>query len=165
MERREGAQGPAGARGANDPQGAQQPSRWPPLDHARPDAVGGVAPAGPAPSAAPAAAPQADVEIPPEEKELDPRQIARASLAAGRNLSLWWVSAGVVVSALIAVAAGIRWGGLVLAVVLVACAVARSVAAGQHPAALAVRTRFIDVTLLVGLAFTIGVLSQVVPTG
>ncbi|MFI2755160.1 DUF3017 domain-containing protein [Cellulomonas sp. P22] len=158
MERREGAQGPAGEPGASDPQQAARQPRWPSLNPPRPDPVAGAA-------AEPAAAPQTEDEVPPEEQELDPRQIARASLAAGRNLSLWWVSAGVVVSALVAVAAGISWGGLVLSVVLVACAVARSVAPGQHPAALAVRTRFIDVTLLVGLAFTIGVLSQVVPTG
>jgi len=103
--------------------------------------------------------------VPPEEKPLDPRQIARASLAAGRNASLWWVSAGVVVATAVAVVAGMSWGALSLALMLVAAAVARAVAPEGHPAALAVRSRPIDVAVLLGFAFAVGVLSQIVPAG
>ncbi|WP_066582436.1 DUF3017 domain-containing protein [Cellulomonas timonensis] len=103
--------------------------------------------------------------VPPEEKPLDPRQIARASLAAGRNASLWWVSAGVVTATGIALLAGMSWGALFLAVMLVAGAVARAVASGDHPAALAVRSRPVDVAVLLGFAFVVGVLSQIVPAG
>ncbi|WP_147525042.1 DUF3017 domain-containing protein, partial [Cellulomonas timonensis] len=103
--------------------------------------------------------------VPPEEKPLDPRQIARASLAAGRNASLWWVSAGVVTATGIALLAGMSWGALFLAVMLVAGAVARAVASGDHPAALAVRSRPVDVAVLHGFAFVVGVLSQIVPAG
>ncbi|MDM8086526.1 DUF3017 domain-containing protein, partial [Cellulomonas cellasea] len=131
------------------PPAAAAPTSPPPTDQSRPS--------GQTPVVAP--------PVPPEEKPLDPRQIARASLAAGRNASLWWVSAGVAAATAIALLAGMSWGALFLAVMLVAGAIARAVASGDHPAALAVRSRPVDVAVLLGFAFVVGVLSQIVPAG
>ncbi len=156
------------------PSRAHGSSPWPPLRPATPVSPEPRAAAPPPPpaSAAPADQPRASGQtpvvappVPPEEKPLDPRQIARASLAAGRNASLWWVSAGVATATAIALLAGMSWGALFLAVMLVAGAVARAVASGDHPAALAVRSRPVDVAVLLGFAFVVGVLSQIVPVG
>lgn len=95
---------------------------------------------------------------------LDPRAIARASLAADRNLSLWVIAAGVLVSVVVALLAGTPTGALVLAVLLACCAVVRAVARGPGPSALVVRNRVVDVAALGALAAAIGVLSQIVPT-
>lgn len=97
-----------------------------------------------------------------EGRPLDPRAIARASLAADRNWSLWVVSGAVALSVAVAVVAGTPTGALVLAVFLACCAVVRGVVRGG-PAALVVRSRVTDVTVLAALAIAIGVLSQIVP--
>jgi len=97
-----------------------------------------------------------------EGRPLDPRAIARASLAADRNWSLWVVMGAVVLSVAIAVVAGTPLGALVLAVFLACCAVVRGVVRGG-PAALVVRSRVTDVAVLLALALAIGVLSQIVP--
>ncbi|WHP17071.1 DUF3017 domain-containing protein [Cellulomonas sp. ES6] len=132
---------------------------WPALDGAPP----GSEPAD-VPGAAPrAAAPLAGTErFDADGRPLDPRAIARASLDADRNWSLWVISLAVVLVVSLAVAAGTPVGALVLAAFLACCAVVRGVVRGG-PAALVVRSRATDVTVLAGLAVSIAVLSQVVP--
>jgi len=120
--------------------------------------VSGDAPAG-SPDDLP---PPDDQRYDADGRPLDPRAIARASLAADRNWSLWVITAAVLGSVLVAAVAGTPTGGLVLAVLLACCAVVRLVVRGA-PAALVVRSRLTDVTVLAGLAVAIGVLSQVVP--
>ena len=70
------------------------------------------------------AAPTAQV---PDPAPLDPRAAARSSLAAGRSPSLWWVCSGLVVVLVLTVAAGPTAGGLTLAGLLAAFALARAV--------------------------------------
>ncbi len=125
----------------------------------RPVDVDGVAATG-APAAAggvPAAA------VPPEEQALDPRSIARASLAAGRNRSLWWTLGGIAA----AVGAAYVWdavvGVLVLAALLVVYGVVRAVGAAPGPAAVVVRSKALDVTVLLGCAATLVALAAVLP--
>ncbi len=122
-----------------------------------PDAVPTAAPV-PGTEPVPPAAP-----VPGEQVALDPRAIARASLAAGRNASLWFVSAGVLAATGTAVVVGTRVGALVLAVLLAVCAVLRATWSTTGPVALVVRARATDVALLTGLAVAVGVLSQIVP--
>lgn len=102
--------------------------------------------------------------IPPEEKPLDPRQIARESLAAGRNRSLWLVAAGLAVACVVAVVEGGAAGALVIAAILAMSAVVRAVVPEPAPVALAVRARALDVAVLTSLAVGIGVLSQAIPS-
>jgi len=99
-----------------------------------------------------------------EELPLDPRAIARASLAAGRNSSLWWVTAGVAVAVAVAVLAGTAAGALVLAGLLAVGAVVRAATPLPGPAALVARGRPLDVLLLFVLAFALAILSQLIPT-
>ena len=56
--------------------------------------------------------------IPVEQAPLDPRAIARASLDAARNVSLWWTSSGIVVATVVALVVGTRAGAFVLAAVV-----------------------------------------------
>ncbi|GEA86184.1 DUF3017 domain-containing protein [Cellulomonas cellasea] len=102
--------------------------------------------------------------IPPEEKPLDPRQIARESLAASRNWSLWLVVTGLVVACVVATVRGGAAGALVIAAILAMSAVVRAVVPEPAPVALAVRARALDVAVLTGLAVGIGILSQAIPT-
>ncbi|GHS85059.1 hypothetical protein AGMMS50218_01620 [Actinomycetota bacterium] len=143
----------------------------------RPPAAGPVGPGGadaagpvPAPTSAatpaplpPAAPAPVPAPVPGEQAALDPRAIARASLAAGRNASLWFVSAGVLAATGTAVVVGTRVGALVLAVLLAVCAVLRATWSTTGPVALVVRARATDVALLTALAVAVGVLSQIVP--
>ena len=94
--------------------------------------------------------------IPVEEQPLDPRAIARASLAAGRNASLWWVSGGIAVAIAVSLLIGTRVGSLVLAAVVAACAVVRWTSPAPGPVALSVRARWIDVSVLAALAVGLG---------
>jgi hypothetical protein len=104
-----------------------------------------------------------DARYDPDGQPLDPRAIARASLDAGRNASLWLVALGVLASTLVAVIAGTPTGVLTLAGVLAVCAVVRGVVRGKGPSALVVRRRSVDVTVLAGLALALAVLSQILP--
>ena len=110
-------------------------------------------PAGPVP---PSTGP-----IPVEQAPLDPRAIARASLDAARNVSLWWTSTGIVVATVVALVAGTRAGAFVLAAVVLACAVVRAVLPSPGPVALAVRAKAIDVAVLVLLGSGLAVLAQI----
>ncbi|MCG7288464.1 DUF3017 domain-containing protein [Cellulomonas sp. ACRRI] len=103
-----------------------------------------------------------DERFGPDGEPLDPRAIARASLAADRNWSLWVIAGAVLFSVALALAAGTPAGALALAGFLGCCAVVRAVVR-RAPAALVVRRRAVDVAVLAGLAVTIGVLSQIVP--
>ena len=103
--------------------------------------------------------------IPVEEQPLDPRAIARASLAAGRNASLWWVTAGIVVAVVVSLVVGTRAGSAVLAALVAACAVVRGVLAEPGPVALSVRARRIDVTVLLLLAAGLTALTVFLPHG
>ena len=102
--------------------------------------------------------------IPPEEKPLDPRQIARESLAASRNRSLWLVVAGLLAACVVAAVKDGAAGALVIAAILAMSAVVRAVVPEPAPVALAVRARALDVAVLTGLAVGIGILSQAIPT-
>lgn len=100
----------------------------------------------------------------PEERPLDPRAIARASLAAGRNSSLWWVTAGVGVAIAVSVLVSTAAGALTLAGLLAVGAVVRAATPPPGPAALVARSRPLDVLMLFLLAFVLAILSQVIPT-
>ncbi|WP_298456113.1 DUF3017 domain-containing protein [uncultured Cellulomonas sp.] len=102
-------------------------------------------------------------ERPRDPGPVDPRAAARASLAAGRSASLWWVCAGLAVVLGVTVAAGPRPGGLLLAGLLAGFAVARAVLRAG-PVALTVRSRTVDTAVLAALALAVGVLAQVIPT-
>lgn len=157
-----GAGGPDGS-GTDAPGGEtaeRTPATWPALDGGTPP---GSEPADVPDAAPPAADPLAGTErFDADGRPLDPRAIARASLDADRNWSLWVISLAVVLVVSLAVAAGTPVGALVLAAFLACCAVVRGVVRGG-PAALVVRSRATDVTVLAGLAVSIAVLSQVVP--
>lgn len=117
---------------------------------------------GDVPPGSPDLPPPDDQRYDADGRPLDPRAIARASLAADRNWSLWVITAAVLGSVAVAVVAGTPTGALVLALFLACCAVVRLVVRGA-PAALVVRSRLTDVTVLAGLAVAIGGLSQIVP--
>lgn len=122
--------------------------------------------AEPAAAAVPHAAPRTPVaeQTPVQASQLlDPRAIARASLEAGRNASLWWTSAGVVVATIVALVVGTRAGAYTLAGVLAACAVVRAVLPHPGPVAVSARAKPIDVTVLAVLAVSIGVLAHLLP--
>jgi hypothetical protein len=111
----------------------------------------------------------ADPAVPPDqpmtdELSLDPRVIARASLAAGRNSSLWWVTAGVAVAVAVAVLVSTAAGALVLAGLLAVGAVVRAATPSPGPAALVARSRPLDVLMLFAFAFALAILSQLIPT-
>ncbi len=101
-------------------------------------------------------------DVPPEQLE-DPRAIARASLIAGRNASLWWVCAGVVVVVLLSVFASAWAGATTMALLLVIGAVVRILVPAPGPAAFTVRSRTVDVTVLLLLAVGVGILAQLIP--
>lgn len=103
--------------------------------------------------------------IPVEEAPLDPRVIARASLDAARNASLWWTSAGVLLSVLVAFVVGARAGAYTLALVVAACGVVRAVRPSPGPVAISVRSKPIDLVLLFGAAVSLGVLAYSLPPG
>jgi len=100
-----------------------------------------------------------------EEQALDPRTIARASLQASRNASLWWTSAGIVLSVAVALLVGTRAGAFTLAAVTAACAVVRAVLPSPGPVAVSVRSRPFDVLVLVTFAAGIAFLAQILPDG
>ena len=81
------------------------------------------------------------------------------------RLSLWLVGAGVVASVAIGLAVSTRAGSDVLAGLLALSAVLRATLPAPGPEALAVRSRWIDVTVLGGLAAAVAVLAQVLPPG
>lgn len=137
---------------------AQQPADPPPATAATTGS-----PAFP-PVAPPVGRPSAEEErFGPDGEPLDPRAIARASLAADRNWSLWVIAGAVLFCVALALAAGTPTGALALACFLACCAAVRAVVR-KSPAALVVRRRAVDVLTLAGLAVAIGVLSQVVPS-
>ena len=103
-------------------------------------------------------------DVPPELLE-DPRGIARASLIAGRNASLWWVCAGVAVVVLLAVFVSAWAGATSMALLLAVGAIVRVVVPSPGPVALTVRSRTVDVTVLLLLAVGVGVLAQLIPEG
>ena len=121
------------------------------VDAAHPDA----APDAPAPASGP---------IPVEQAPLDPRAIARASLDAARNVSLWWTSSGIVVAMVVALVAGTRVGALVLAGVALSGAVVRAVQPSPGPVALSVRAKALDVVVLAAFGIGLAVLAQLLPT-
>ncbi len=114
------------------------------------------------PAPEPAAASTPSQEIPVVEQRLDPREIARASLRVGRNRSLWWVAACVLVVTLVAVLIGTEAGAYALAALSAACAVLRAVGK-PGPGALVVRAKPIDVTILATFAVAALVLGMLLP--
>lgn len=119
---------------------------------------------GPGDRGVPSAPDVPDGQVPIQAQQLiDPRAIARASLEASRNASLWWTSAGVLVATVVAVVVGTRAGAYTLAGVLAVCAVVRAVLPHPGPVAVSVRAKAIDVTVLAVLAVSIGVLAQLLP--
>ena len=124
------------------------------VDPVHPEPPGPDVPAPEQPSTGP---------IPVEEAPLDPRAIARASLDAARNVSLWWTSSGIVVATLVALVVGTRAGAFVLAAVVLACAVVRAVLPSPGPVALTVRAKALDVAVLVLLGAGLAVLAQLLP--
>ncbi|MEV7972545.1 DUF3017 domain-containing protein [Cellulomonas sp. NPDC089187] len=104
-----------------------------------------------------------DARFGPDGQPLDPRQIARASLDAGRNASLWIVGGAVLACVAASLVWGPRLGASLFAVMLVICAVVRGVVRGPGPAVLVVRRRSVDVLTLVFLAITIAALAQILP--
>lgn len=102
--------------------------------------------------------------VPPEQRPLDPRAIARASLHASRNASLWWTSAGVVVSMVVALVAGTQVGAWTLAALAAACAVVRAVLPSPGPVAIAARAKPLDVAVLAFFALALAALGAILPT-
>lgn len=143
---------------------AAAPAR-PPAAPARPAVpVAAAAPAAPLPAQAAApAAEAAAAEIPAAEAPLDPRTIARASLAAGNNRSLWWTMSGIVASVVTAFALDAVVGTYALAALLLVFAVVRAVVRGAGPTAITVRSKPLDVLVLAGSAATLVVLASVLP--
>lgn len=111
-----------------------------------------------------APAPAAPV-VPPEEQTLDPRTIARASLAAGRNRSLWWTTSGIVAAVVVSFLVGAVAGTYVLATLLVVSAVVRGVVRGPGPVAVSVRSKPLDVAVLAANGVALAVLASVLPPG
>jgi len=102
-------------------------------------------------------------EVPAAELALDPRGIARASLAAGRNSSLWWTLAGIAAAVGVAYVWDAFVGTFALAALLLCYAVVRAVGRAPGPAAVAVRSKALDVAVLTGAAVVLVVLACVVP--
>lgn len=130
------------------------------MSHDEPTAVPAPATADPVAPVPPI--PADDERFDADGRPLDPRAIARASLAADQNWSLWVVAGALVLCTALALAAGTPVGALAFAAFLACCAVVRAVVR-RAPSVLVVRSRPVDVVVLAGLAVTIGVLSQVVP--
>jgi hypothetical protein len=116
----------------------------------------------PAPPPAPDL-PSSTGPIPVEQAPLDPRAIARASLDAARNVSLWFTSSGIVLATVVAVVVGTRAGALVLAGVVLVGAVVRAVLPSPGPVALTVRAKALDVAVLTLLGGGLTVLAQLLP--
>lgn len=156
----------AGPPVAVPPRGPAWPSR-----HAGPEATAGPVGA-PVPAPVPPVPPEETLagepaggdEVPPEERPLDPRAIARASLAAGRNTSLFWTVGGVAAS----LGATFVWGAVVgataLALLLVVLAVVRVVLPSPGPAGIGVRAKGLDVAMLLAAAVAVTALAWGAPT-
>jgi len=105
------------------------------------------------------------IPVPPEEQPLDPRAIARQSLEASRNASLWWTSAGVVVATAVALVVGTQAGALVLAALTATCAVIRAVLPSPGPVAISVRRKLLDVAVLGLFTVVLAALAAILPKG
>ena len=105
------------------------------------------------------------IPVPPEEQPLDPRAIARRSLHASRNASLWWTSAGVAVATAVALLVGTQVGALTLGCLTGVCAVLRGVLPSPGPAALSVRSKLVDVGLLTFFTVVLVALALILPKG
>lgn len=115
----------------------------------------------PAPAALAAAAPV----VPPEEQTLDPRSIARASLAARRNRSLWMTSSGIVAAVAVSFLVSAVAGTYVLALLLLVSAVVRAVRPAPGPVAVSVRSKPLDVAVLALNGVVLAVLASLLPPG
>jgi hypothetical protein len=104
-----------------------------------------------------------DARFGPDGQPLDPREIARASLEAGRNASLWIVAGAVLACVAVALVWGPGFGASLFALLLAGCAVVRAVVRGPGPAVLVVRRRAVDVVTLAFLSVSIGALAQILP--
>lgn len=80
-----------------------------------------------------------------------------------RDGSFWVVAAGLAAVVVVGLLTGARTGSFVLAGVLVVAAIVRGVRPAPGPAALAVRRRWLDVTVLGVLALALAVLAAIVP--
>lgn len=99
-----------------------------------------------------------------EQLALDPHSIARASLAAGRNRSLWWTLGGIATCVATAFVTNAVVGSVVLGLLLLVYAVVRAVGPEPGPAAVAVRSKVVDVTTLAGCGIALIALAAVLPT-
>lgn len=162
---------PTAAPGSSRPV-AVPPFPWPaaPSPAAAPSAAAAPSVAAPPPVAAPS--PAAGLrdgagelpDVPVADDPLDPRTIARASLAAGRNRSLWWTMSGVTAAVVVAYVTDAVVATYVLAAVLVVGAIVRAVSGDPGPAAVTVRSRPLDVATLLGAATALAVLASVLPS-
>lgn len=73
--------------------------------------------------------------------------------------ALWLVAGAIVVATVLAVSVGARAACWLLAATCAASAVARLLARGRRPEGLAVRSTWVDVTVLTGLAIGLAVLA------
>jgi len=119
---------------------------------------------GPTPVAPSGFATAPVAEVPAEQRPLDPRAIARASLQASRNASLWWTAGGVVLAVVVSLAVGTAAGAWTLSAVLAAGAAVRGLRPSPGPVALSVRSRALDVVILAFLAVAVAVLATILPT-
>ena len=103
-------------------------------------------------------------EVPAEERPLDPRTIARASLTAGRNRSLWWTASGIVACVALAFLTDAVVASVALGIMMVVAAVVRAVVRPEGPVAVSVRSRPLDVLVLAGTGATLLVLASILPT-
>ena len=87
----------------------------------------------------------------------------RPAGATRRDGSFWVVVAGLVVAVAVGLVTGARTGSFVLAGVLAVAAVVRGVRPEPGSPALAVRRRWLDVTVLGALAVALAVLAAIVP--
>lgn len=150
---------------------ARQSSAEPATEPVTEPAAGAGAPTGPSSSATsvtqagpvPPEGPADPAAVPPDERPLDPRAIARASLLASNNASLWWVSSGVVVATLLALLVGAPVGVLALAAVTGCGAVVRLVRPEPGPVAVSVRARWLDVAMLSGATVALAALAIWLP--
>jgi len=122
-------------------------------------------PGGREPTSAPVLpSPAPGAQVPAEQRPLDPRAIARASLQASRNASLWWTAGGVVLAVVVSLLVGTAAGAWTLSAVLAAGAAVRGLRPSPGPVALSVRSRALDVVILAFLAVAIAVLATILPT-
>lgn len=146
---------------------APQPAAEPPAGAGAPvDASPAAVPSATSPAQAgpvPPEGPTDPAAVPPDERPLDPRAIARASLLASNNASLWWVSSGVVVATLLALLVGAPVGVLALAAVTGCGAVVRLVRPEPGPVAVSVRARWLDVAMLSGATVALAALAIWLP--